>query len=180
MSTQGKSANESGKKFEDEVVRYIGQKMNLPVYISSEWLKITGQHKYSLKRDIKNPLVDKDKPVILEQHRYIGVFGEEKRTSRDIVIMCENAKYEIELKFQTVPGSTDEKVIYAFNCLGISDCDVGIVCVDGGYWYEQEYRIKGLKKQADWFSNQFTKEIFLFTLPELKDYIINLKKEIAV
>ena len=94
-------------------------------------------------------MVDKDKPVILEQHSYIGVFGEEKRTVRDIVIMCENGKYEIELKFQTVPGSTDEKVIYAFNCMGISDCDVGIVCVDGKYWYEQEYRIKGLKKQAD-------------------------------
>ena len=44
MSTQGKSANESGKKFEDEVGCYIGQKMNLPVYKSSEWLKITGQH----------------------------------------------------------------------------------------------------------------------------------------
>ena len=179
MSTQGKSAVESGEKFEDEVVCYIGQKMKIPVYKSSEWLRRTGQHKESLKRDLKNPSIDKDKPVILEQHRYIGVFGPEKRSRRDIVIMLENAKYEIELKFQGGAGSTDEKVIYAFNCLGISDCDVGIVCVDGDYWYEKEYRIKGLQKSADWFSNQFTKEIFLFTLPELKDYINNITKEIA-
>lgn len=141
----GKAANDNGKAAEQIVSEVIHKHARMPMLPYREWGGEYG--------------------VILTNAPYTNIYGSDRSRSEFLIIDSHGKAMRIEVKWQQVPGSVDEKFPFVlFNALDVPEPLVVIV-VDGGG--AKPTAVDWLKEQARLHKSK-TKEVLVFSLDEFE------------
>ena len=143
----GKTANENGKAAEDMVEEVIHKHARLPIKPYRKWGGEYG--------------------VVLKNAPYTNIYGSNRSRSEFLIIDSNGREMRIEVKWQQVAGSVDEKFPFVlFNALEVPEPLV-VVVVDGGG--AKPTAVEWLKEQARLHKSN-TKEVLVFDLDEFEEW----------
>jgi len=168
---QGTKANFNGKTFEDSIELIIHQQID-DVLFHKDLTDDFNKSSYLLKNVPYKSIYNKLDPDSTKK----------RKSSSEFVLVHNNIKVRIEAKWQSSPGSVDEKFPYVLlNCLFAYDELINIIILDGGgYKHTAKLWISKAAEFATTFANTFTnskKQIFVLSLNEFGKWFDEFMKE---